>query len=271
MTTDPSFPNPTTLSTNTTYNQTAYEEYITNRTGPYTQAHGNGAAFLPLQEIAPEQYSSIASALAAQDATAYLPDIYKDYPTLLAGFLAQRKIHVEQLLSSDSAIYEFSFQGGGTATTALQKPISRGTILLNPADPFGEPIVDFQGLVNPTDREAIIAAVKYTRQIYNTTAISTYGPVEVTPGTEYQTDAEIYSVLAGGVAQPSFAHPACTCAMLPEDLGGVVSADLKVYGVKRLSIVDASIMPVIPATHLQATVYAIAEKAADIIKARAHH
>jgi choline dehydrogenase-like flavoprotein len=56
--------------------------------------------------------------------------------------------------------------------------------------------------------------------------------------------------------------------MMPLELGGVVSDQLLVYGVKQLSIVDASIIPLIPVTHLQATTYAIAEKAADLIKAR---
>jgi choline dehydrogenase-like flavoprotein len=57
--------------------------------------------------------------------------------------------------------------------------------------------------------------------------------------------------------------------MLPENYGGVVSSDLLVYGIKRLSIVDASILPLVPAAHLQATMYAVAEKAADLIKAPA--
>jgi choline dehydrogenase-like flavoprotein len=47
-----------------------------------------------------------------------------------------------------------------------------------------------------------------------------------------------------------------------------VDTDLKVYGVGKLSVVDASVMPYLPATHLCTTVYAIAEKAADAIKAR---
>jgi choline dehydrogenase-like flavoprotein len=47
-----------------------------------------------------------------------------------------------------------------------------------------------------------------------------------------------------------------------------VSSDLTVYGVNGLSIIDGSIVPLVPATHLQATMYAVAEKAADIIKSR---
>lgn len=56
--------------------------------------------------------------------------------------------------------------------------------------------------------------------------------------------------------------------MMPQSLGGVASDQLLVYGAKQLSIVDASVIPLIPATHLQATMYAISEKAADLIKAR---
>ena len=57
--------------------------------------------------------------------------------------------------------------------------------------------------------------------------------------------------------------------MMPEELGGVVGPDLRVYGVKGLSVVDASILPMIPASGLQATMYAVGEKAADLIKVRA--
>jgi len=48
--------------------------------------------------------------------------------------------------------------------------------------------------------------------------------------------------------------------------GGVVDQNLKVYGVEGLRIVDASVMPILPASHIMTTVYATAEKAADIIK-----
>lgn len=54
--------------------------------------------------------------------------------------------------------------------------------------------------------------------------------------------------------------------MMPLELGGVVDANLTVYGTQNLRVVDTSVFPVIPGAHLQAVAYAVAEKAADIIK-----
>lgn len=62
-------------------------------------------------------------------------------------------------------------------------------------------------------------------------------------------------------------HPLGTCAMMPRLLGGVVDSDLRVYGTKNVRVVDASVMPLQVSGHLSASVYAIAEKAADLIKA----
>ena len=260
--------NTNSLSTNATFNATSYDEYVANKTGPYTQAHGNGAAFLPLSKIAPGTYKTIAEKLAAQNATDYLPEMYSNYPELVAGYEAQRKIQVEQFSSDDASMYEFSTQGGGFAIAALQKPTSRGTVYLDPKNPHGEPIIDYHGLENPIDMDLILASIRYTRQIYNTSALSVFEPVELTPGVDVQTDDELKAKVESGLVLPTFAHPASTCAMMPKNLGGVVDAGLQVYGVKKVTIIDASIMPMIPGTHLQATVYAIAEKAADIIKAR---
>lgn len=58
--------------------------------------------------------------------------------------------------------------------------------------------------------------------------------------------------------------------MLPEEMGGVVDTELRVYGVENLRVVDSSVVPLLPPGNLQSTVYALAERAADIIKA-AHH
>ena len=62
-------------------------------------------------------------------------------------------------------------------------------------------------------------------------------------------------------------HVAGTAARMPRERGGVVDSHLKVYSTQNLRIVDASIFPLIPRGNIQATVYAVAEKAADIVAA----
>jgi choline dehydrogenase-like flavoprotein len=61
-------------------------------------------------------------------------------------------------------------------------------------------------------------------------------------------------------------HPLGTAAMMPKELGGVVDNRLRVYGTRNVRVVDASIMPFQVSGHLSSTVYAIAERAADMIK-----
>jgi choline dehydrogenase-like flavoprotein len=64
-------------------------------------------------------------------------------------------------------------------------------------------------------------------------------------------------------------HPVGTTAMMSKELGGVVDAELKVYGTTNVRVVDAGILPFQVCGHLVSTLYAIAEKASDIIKASA--
>lgn len=61
-------------------------------------------------------------------------------------------------------------------------------------------------------------------------------------------------------------HFAGTCSMLPREKGGVADTQLRIHGVKNLRVVDASAIPLISTANIQATVYALAEKAADLIK-----
>lgn len=61
-------------------------------------------------------------------------------------------------------------------------------------------------------------------------------------------------------------HPAGTCSMGPRESGGVVDGRLRVYGVKALRVVDASVFPLLPRGNIISSVYAVAERAADLIK-----
>jgi choline dehydrogenase-like flavoprotein len=61
-------------------------------------------------------------------------------------------------------------------------------------------------------------------------------------------------------------HYAGTCSMLPRERDGVVDSNLRVYGIEGLRIVDASAIPLVSTANPQATVYAFAERSADLIK-----
>lgn len=72
--------------------------------------------------------------------------------------------------------------------------------------------------------------------------------------------------VADSILDRSNFHPVGTASMLPRSRGGVVSPELRVYGTKNVRVVDASVLPFQICGHLTSTLYAVAEKAADMIK-----
>ena len=262
-----SFPDPSSLATNATFNAISLAQYIANHTGPYTKAQAQMGGWLSLKMIT-SNYAKLISGLAAQVSTAYLPPVYSTNKGLQKGFEAQRSIIVNQMRAGTVASLEFPFSGAGFVPNALEKPLSRGTITLNTTNPYAEPVVTNYAFQNPFDKDQLYASVQWTRKFFQTKAMSVMNPVELIPGPQYTTEGEVFAALAASTLTPTFAHPSCSCPMMPQAMGGCVSSDLLVYGTKKLSIIDTSIMPIIPAAHLQAGMYAVAEKAADIIKSR---
>lgn len=82
-------------------------------------------------------------------------------------------------------------------------------------------------------------------------------PLQLTPPPDAN-DTSILQMIRSSLSSES--HHSGTCSMLPLNLGGVVSPELLVYGTQNLRVVDASIMPMVPACHLQSVMYAIGEK-----------
>jgi hypothetical protein len=257
------------LSNDATFNQTSYDQYLKNRSGPYSAGKTHGLVFMALQHFH-AIFKQTVSKIRSQVAVDFLPIRYAKSHELLAGYVKQCDILAHQFSGADAAVGEILINPWGLSGVANNKPLSRGTITLNNTHPEAYPVVQWNTFQNPVDADIMVALVKYNRKHWASKELAKYNPVEAAPGPGYQTDEEIIQGSIGKrTLQPTFAHLSGSCSMMPEDLGGCVSNELLVYGVKQLSVVDASIIPLIPAAHLQATMYAVAEKASDLIKKRA--
>ncbi|KAF2179730.1 GMC oxidoreductase [Zopfia rhizophila CBS 207.26] len=258
-------PNVDDLTTNETFSSEQLALYFSKRKGAYTLVAngGNTVAFVPLPQFSSD-YEKIIEYAKSQPLDSIYPSISDT--SLLAGFRKQRSLLLESYARDDTAIQETAFNKGFLPVTLL-KPLSRGTISINTTEPLAPPVVDYGALNDPTDLEVMIAALRFNRKLMQTPAMQELEPLELAPGLNVTTDDQLREILPTMI-QPTFQHPCCTCPMMPHKYGGVVNPQLLVYGTERLSVVDASIMPIIPGAHLSATVYAVAEKAADIIITR---
>jgi choline dehydrogenase-like flavoprotein len=146
---------------------------------------------------------------------------------------------------NDAAVFETPFNGVCSRTLILQKPLSRGSIHINATNPTGPPILDVAVYRNPLDVDVAIEFVKFTRKYINSPTLAPLRPVETGPGPNV-TDSIGLEAHVRATSGPTSFHVCGVAAMLPKSLGGVVGTDLKVYGVQGLSIVDASIIPLIP-------------------------
>jgi choline dehydrogenase len=111
------------------------------------------------------------------------------------------------------------------------------------------------------------AGLGIIRRAAASAAMSELGIWEAWPGPGTRDDDGVRAWARSGVG--SYYHPAGTCRIGPAtDPGAVVNPRLQVHGITGLRVADASVMPVIPNAPLHATVLAIAEKAADLIRLR---
>lgn len=237
----------------------ANEQWENFRRGPYSQSTPNLAGMIPLKQLSRTKWVSIVEAYKSQNVASYLPNTYT--PELIHGYEAQRDILADSMTREDNAVLEFPIAAAGTILLVLTKPASRGTVTLNQTDVYAEPILNYGTHTNPVDILVASEALRFSRRYHQTPTMSTsFAPVEVLPAPGTATkdeELEYYTRSTGG---STTGHLSGTCAMMPREMGGVVSPDLLVYGVTGLSVADASIMPLIPGAHTCASVYAVAEK-----------
>ncbi|KAI0040462.1 GMC oxidoreductase [Auriscalpium vulgare] len=153
--------------------------------------------------------------------------------------------------------------------SVVVSPSARGSITLASASPFANPVIDLAFLSTPADILVAREAVKAVQRLAAAPAFKDYIVAPVGAFANVSTDDQIDAYVRGN--SDSLWHPAGTARMAPFGSSeGVVNPDLTVKKMRGLRVVDTSIYPFIPAAHLQAGLYAVAEQAANIIKASVH-
>ena len=156
---------------------------------------------------------------------------------------------------------------GYALAAAVVAPDSRGWVRLAVADPQAAPVINPGFLREQRDLDRLEAGLAMIRQAAASPALAPVRAAEIAPGPGICASAAVRGWIRGAVT--SYWHPAGTCRIgAGADPGAVVDTELRVRGVTGLRIADASVFPLIPNAPLNATVLAVAERAADLIGSR---
>ncbi|KAJ9308475.1 CAZyme family AA3 [Paecilomyces variotii] len=259
----------------------AMEEYLRSRSGPLAVGGITNLAYLSSVDYVPTEEkhglkAEIEHALEENPGPTDRPGLQQQYQALKelllnpeeAGGqlrLVPGQVDLAHPVQKMSTAFAGTHPGAYiTLISSITRPFSRGSIHACSKDTMVPPIIDPNLLSHPLDHRLLAKQASFLETIGQTEPLASllkdrgkcYIPdlQDTTP--EYR--ARRFNSTEW--------HPCGTCSMLPRDEGGVVDSTLRVYGTKNVRVIDASIFPLIPRGNPQSLVYAVAEKAADIIK-----
>jgi choline dehydrogenase-like flavoprotein len=153
-----------------------------------------------------------------------------------------------------------------TASVCNLQPTSRGVVRLSSAEPGDKPVIQPNYLSTAEDRAVAADSIRVTRRIVAQPALQRYRPDEYLPGASVRDDDQAALVKAAGDTGTTIFHPVGTAKMgRDDDPMAVVDARLRVIGLERLRVIDASVMPTITSGNTAAPTMMIAEKGAAMI------
>jgi choline dehydrogenase-like flavoprotein len=153
-----------------------------------------------------------------------------------------------------------------TASVTNLQPTSRGYVRLHSADPADPPLIVPNYLSTDEDRRVAADCIRVTRRIVSQPALKPYQPIEFRPGDGVGDDDASLAKAAGDIGTTIF-HPVGTAKMgRASDPLAVVDERLRVIGLDRLRVIDASVMPIITSGNTAAPTMMIAEKGAAMIR-----
>jgi choline dehydrogenase-like flavoprotein len=157
-----------------------------------------------------------------------------------------------------------------TASVCNLQPTSRGTLRLRSRAPADAPAIRPNYLSTDRDRRIAVSAIRLTRRIAAQPALARFHPEEYLPGAAFRDEDEAALVKAAGDIGTTIFHPVGTAKMgLSSDPMAVVDERLRVSGIERLRVIDASVMPTITSGNTNAPTMMIAERGAALVRADA--
>jgi choline dehydrogenase len=254
----------------------ARREYRQHATGPLASST-SANAFMVLSDILSDDGLSALAKLEVDIEAMNVPASIKKQDRILTKFLRSEPSaqyqpsngQVSQIRTDgDNIFWKPDVPGNHVLITVVQThPFSRGSIHIMSVDPTVDPAIDPRYLSHPADRFIMAKNLQYLQKVARTEPLaSQFKPdgIQMVPCAANMSDEEALEYIS--LTCGTIFHPIGTCAMLPREDGGVVDPRLRVYGTENLRVVDASIFPIHLQNNICSTVYAVAEKAADMIK-----
>jgi choline dehydrogenase-like flavoprotein len=251
-----------------------FQDYLENKTGPLSTVFNAGGLFPIVELIGADEKEILRNIV-----TNYTKNTTTE--TLSEAQQIQRNHLLSIMLDSKDSTCTISGAGASLAALlggqvksrapqlsilmALLHPLSRGRTHIQSSDTRISPTIDPKYLSHPLDLEIFARHILHVKTLVKAQPLASI----ITPGGEmFPAKLENLEDAKAWARESCISqyHPSGTCAMLPEEMGGVLNDRLLVYGTKNLRVVDASIFPMIQKGPFVSSVYAVAEKAADIIK-----